>query len=126
MLLAAAETPDPVHFQQFWLIIAFLASVFSNVVVAAVVLVNRKQKREINYAFEPASKEALDQHVQETKANFQRMDQNRSEDLRASSLSRKAIYDKLDETRNDLTEKIEALPSQVIATLRNFGVIGTQ
>lgn len=124
MLLAATETPDPIHFQQFWLIIAFLASVFSNVVVAAVVLINRKQKREINYAFEPASKEALEQHVMETKQNFHRIAQDRAEDLRASSLSRKAIYDKLDQTRRDLTDKIEGVPDQVIATLRNFGVIG--
>jgi hypothetical protein len=59
----------------------------------------------------------------------------REEDTKAAGLSRKAIYEKIEEkdeamrrhiesVRVELSEKIDGTPDRIIAILRNFGVIG--
>lgn len=64
IILFAQSDPDPKAFLQFWLIIGLLATVGVNVVTLVVTLINRKQKREVNFAFEPASREEFDKHVE--------------------------------------------------------------
>jgi len=56
-----ANTPDPKLFTDLWVIAAFLLGVAVNVV--ALVMVGRKQKREVSFSFEPASKEDFDAHI---------------------------------------------------------------
>lgn len=40
-------------------------------------------------------------------------------DAKEASIHRKSIYDKVESVRRDLTDKIESVPHQVVATLRN-------
>lgn len=48
----------------------------------------------------------------------------RTEDARAASISRKAIYEEIKRTELRLSDKIDTMPDRIIATLRNFGAIG--
>jgi hypothetical protein len=63
------------------------------------------------------------------------MRQAREEDTRVAALSRKAIYERIEQkdeamrlhiedVRKELSEKIDGTPDRIIAILRNFGVIG--
>ena len=60
----AEATPEPNGFLQFWIIVGFLASVIGSVVSVVVMLANRKQKREVSFSFEPASKVEFERHVE--------------------------------------------------------------
>jgi uncharacterized membrane protein len=65
IMLAETTAPDPKAFLQFWLILGLIFSVLANIVTPVVILsgIGRKQKREVNFAVEPASKVEFDQHV---------------------------------------------------------------
>ena len=67
MILLADTTPDPKDFWQFILGIAFLCSIGAN--IAIIVSARRTQKREIAYAFTPASKEEFDKAAKENDAD---------------------------------------------------------
>lgn len=59
MMLADA-TPDANSFLQFWLILSLIFSTLTAIGTFLVMVSNRKQKREVNFAFEPASKDEFE------------------------------------------------------------------
>lgn len=82
-----------------------------------------------------AGREEFTTHKAEVKEGFQRVDRERSEDLRVAAVSRRTMYDKQDAMRKELSDrtdtvrrelgdKIEDIPDKVISTLRNAGAIG--
>lgn len=79
-------------------------------------LFSRKEKREITFEFTPASKEAFDNHV---KANREEHDQLHA---KLSGMDR-GSRDRLEKTVQDFNDKFQSLPSEIIALLRNTGVI---
>ena len=62
-MMLAQTAPDPHSFSQFWIIIAFIAAVGANLVTIVVLVSNRKQKREVSFGFEPASKTEFEKHA---------------------------------------------------------------
>jgi hypothetical protein len=60
MLLDA--TPQAGPFLELWVAVAFLAGVAANLVT--LFRVNQKQKREVSFSFEPASKMEFERHVE--------------------------------------------------------------
>jgi hypothetical protein len=56
--------PDPNHFLQFWLTIALIASVVMNLGIFFASI--RRQRREVRFEFEPASKETLEKRIRES------------------------------------------------------------
>jgi hypothetical protein len=119
-----------------WLVLVAMASIGGNVAQVFIAMSTRKrQKVEVYPAEEFVHKKLFEKHIEENNSDFRRLEEQRGTDLRDAALSRKSVYekiettrkevsDKVDATRKDLTDKIEAVPDQVIATLRNFGVIG--
>lgn len=105
MMLAETTTPDPKAFFQFWLIIGFLASIFSNLVVAAVVLMGRKQKREVSFTFDAASKEEFLKHVAD------------------NDNQRGLLHKRIDDVIDDYNAKFQSLPNEIVALLKNTGAI---
>jgi hypothetical protein len=75
-----------------------------------------KQKREITFEFTPASKEAFDNLVL---SNRQEHDQLHA---KISAIDR-GSRDRLEKTVQDFNDKLQSLPSEIIALLRNTGVI---
>jgi len=139
MTLAQA-TPDAHAFSQFWIILAFLASVASNAITAVVMISNRKQKREISFGFEPANRAECKQHIDGIESRFKRVEEKREEDLRLSAQSRKLVHQDIERIGREvsaltattasqtahlqrLDTKIDDVPERVIATLKNTGAI---
>ena len=58
----ADATPQAGPFLELWVAIAFLAGVAANLVT--LIKVNQKQKREVSFSFEPASKMEFERHVE--------------------------------------------------------------
>jgi uncharacterized membrane-anchored protein YhcB (DUF1043 family) len=131
-------TPEPNAFLQFWIIILFVAQIISLIVGIVVASANRKQRREVSFTETPASKKDFDQHVVETARNFnavrnelahdrqlnQEHASKRSETLfRKMDTTRSELDTKIEDTRRELSEKIDAMPERVIATLKNTGAI---
>lgn len=105
MIFADATPPDPNAFLQFWLIIGFLASIFSNIVVAVVVLIGRKQKREVSFTFDAASKEEFVKHVED------------------NDKQRGLLHKRIDDVIDDYNAKFQSLPNEIVALLKNTGAI---
>lgn len=126
MLLGEISTTDK------WILGCTIVMAFTSLcaLVVAIVAINKKQDVsveqpvEIQLASEFVHKSDFEKHVEDNNHSFAEAERKRSEDLRAASMSRKGVYDKIDETRAELTEKIDNLPDRVISILRNFGVIG--
>jgi len=70
MIIAAAE-PEAGAFLQFWVIIAFLAGIAANIVT--VLMVARRQKREVSFTFEPASKVEFERHIENNRQEHAQM-----------------------------------------------------
>jgi hypothetical protein len=130
--------PTPSAFWEFILIIAFLAGVVVNIVTIFVLLSNRKEKREVNFAFEPASKTEFEKHCELNRAEHSVIFSRFSGVEDSASRRGAALYEKIDNVRKELhqattdqttalTTKIEDIqadmPSRIIALLRNTGVI---
>ena len=81
MMLASAPAPDGNSFLNWWLALGLVVSVLGNIATPIIILVinARKQKREVSFTFEPASKQEFDKHVQDTKDGFDRIDRQRAE-----------------------------------------------
>lgn len=139
MFAQLQPSPDPQIAWNVITTIGVLVCILANIVA---ILGNRRaQKRQISFEFEPAGKEAFDQHVE----NFvQHVIENRVEheriraELKAdrhdnqvhASTRAAGIYKKVDEVRQELERKIESLaadvnqtPDRTVALLRNTGVI---
>lgn len=132
------STPEPNSFLQFWVIVAFLVMIGSQLVSIVVSLVNRKQQREVTFSFEPASKKEFDLFTATTNANFvqirEEMKADRRENQIHSSERGKALFNeikstrqeldvKIESTRQELGEKIDGMEARVIATLKNTNAI---
>lgn len=133
-MMFADATPDANSFLQFWLILSLIFSTLVSIGTFAVMVLNRKQKREVSFEFTPASKEEHDEHVAETKATFDAIRKELKEDrhdnqVHASTRSA-SIYKQIENTRVELEKKIQSVaddvrdtPERVIAILRNAGRI---
>src|SRR5687767_7356399 len=93
-----ATTPDPKMFTELWVIAAFLLGVAVNVV--ALVMVGRKQKREVSFSFEPASKEDFEAHI----AQNQREHENLFSKIGGVE---RGISQRLDEKLSSMQDKAE-------------------
>lgn len=137
MILAQAA-PNPSAFSEFWIIVAFLAAIAANLVTVIVLLANRKQKREVSFTEEPASKREFDAHCKVTHDNFEQvraeMKEDRQENQVHASARSQTIFNKIelirteldtkiDDTRRELTEQIRDVPERVLTTLKNTGAI---
>jgi hypothetical protein len=102
--------------------------------IAIVYSSRRTQKREVNFAFAPASKEEFDKHVEEDKAEHDRLTAELKQDrhdnqIHASQRSSK-IFDEIKNLRTDLEKKIDdankttnGMPDRIVALLKNLGFI---
>jgi hypothetical protein len=65
----------------------------------------------------------LDGHDQQIGAIRQEMKHDRETSESAARVRSAGIYNKMDDNRRELSDKIDALPAQLIAMLRNTGAI---
>ena len=110
-------TPNPNAFLQFWIIIGFIAMVIGQIVTIVVMLSNRKQKREVNFAFAPASKAEHDEHVGQTAANFLAVRTEMAADRKANEIHAsersKTMFRELKDNRERLEDQISSLDKKV-------------
>jgi hypothetical protein len=125
---------DSNHLLQFVLIIGLLASIGANLVMMFVTLSNRKQRREVSFTADYATRGELEEVKQDVEALA---DESRRENaaIRAKMESDKltiiaageqraaGLYERMDETRRELTAKIDSVPANVISTLKQTGAI---
>jgi hypothetical protein len=101
-MIFAAATPEA----------GFLLNLIVAVNVAAVFGL-KKQKREINWAFEPASKREFDEHVRASKKDFDehvRANEAAMEQItKEASARRQLIYSKIEQSEARVMQAIEAL-----------------
>lgn len=122
-MLAQLNTPTPDSYIA-WQVVLTIGVLFSiGVNVLQVVRSNRAQKRQVSFQFEPASKEAFDEHVRDTRHNFDQVRNELKEDRQANQVHASAraasLYKKIDEVRAELAAKVENMPDRIIAQLRN-------
>lgn len=151
MILADATNPDPKFFYQSWLVIAFLVSVFSNVVLAVTAIIALRKKTELEQPVRVElerefAKEAVchARHTESTQM-IEGLRRERITDAKDAAFSRKGIYKQIEEVggagtrqiealrreltqhteavRKELADKIDDLPDRMIAMLRNTGAI---
>jgi hypothetical protein len=139
MLLAQINVPAPEG--NFILQLLLAAVLIGNAVAIWLGIANGKkiQKREVSFTETPASKKEFDQFTATTNANFVQVREEmkadrhdnavhasrRSETLFAKmDITRSELDTKIEDTRRELSEKIDAMPERVIATLKNTGAIG--
>lgn len=137
--------PDPVTAWQVILTLGVLFAIGANVVV--ILRQSQIQKREVRFNIEPASKEAFDRHVEfnagEHRDIFSKIggvDRGSSQKI---SNEVTAVHNRVNsleksvgglETSAHLTHqrlasmdrKMDDLPAQIIATLKNTGAIGRE
>jgi uncharacterized membrane-anchored protein YhcB (DUF1043 family) len=129
-------TPEPNFLLQLFIALLFVGNVVA--VWLGVINGRRIQRREVSFTETPASKKDFDQHVVETARNFnavrnelahdrqanQEHASKRSETLfRKMDTTRTELDTKIEDTRRELSDKIDAMPERVITTLKNTGAI---
>jgi hypothetical protein len=121
MLILAEITvpPSPSAFWQLCLVVGLGA----NLVTILTLLANRKQRREISHAFEPASKADFADHV---KTNAQRHAQlfaavEECEKKFRHELEERArrIENRLDDHQRQIEETLRDMPNTIVAQLLN-------
>lgn len=135
MMLAQLESVPSEALKNFALII--MAGIAALYYVKEIFFGGKKQ-REVSFTETPASKREFDQFTVVTNANFvqvrDEMKQDRHENQIHSSERSKTIFNelkstrleldsKIEETRRELSEKIDGMESRVIATLKNTNAI---
>ena len=131
-------TPEPNSFLQFWIIVGFIAMVIGQVITIVVMVSNRKQKREVSFTEEAASKKEFDNFTATTNANFVAVRNEMAADRHANQIhasersktlfhkmesTRTELDTKIEDVRRNLSDKIDDMPERVIATLKNTGAI---
>jgi len=131
-------TPEANSFLQFWIIVLFVAQLISLLVGIGVAASNRKQRREVSFAEAPASKRDFEAHQAECKCKhdslWAKLNEDRHEQQIHISERNKTLYNKIEtvrleldtkmeDTRRELSDKIDAMSDRVIATLKNTGAI---
>jgi len=53
------------------------------------------------------------------KRKVEQLEVERREDARAAAISRKGVYDRIDHVRQELSDKIDTMPSQIVTQLLN-------
>jgi ABC-type protease/lipase transport system fused ATPase/permease subunit len=123
------STPEAGSFLQFWIVIGFIAVIGVNVLNFFTLLSNRKQKREVNFAFEPASKEEFDSFTATTNANFvqcrDEMKRDRENNQIHASERQKTLFKELKDTRERLEDQLADVGKKV-AGLETASGINTQ
>jgi hypothetical protein len=119
----------------FWKVLehlGLLAAIVGNISMA-IALRKRKETRRIEpQPFDvrvidsmAREKDCLSRH-DEIQREIVGMRNRRDQDMKDASLSRKAVYEQINKVRGELSDKIDTMPDRIIATLRNFGVIGKE
>lgn len=101
-MILAEVNQDPRAFFQTWMIVNSVATFVLTIITIWALTSNKKQRREVSFSFEPASKDDFEAHMDKTEQRFLQMEKQRQEDLEASSESRKIIYNKIDYLRAEL------------------------
>jgi len=108
--------------------------------IVSIVAMNKRQEVKVEqplmveFTKEFVQHVEFDQHKRDMAVGFAQRDAQRSKDLQDSTDSRRLIYDKIDETRievseqteavrRELSQKIDAIPGEIITLLRNTGAI---
>lgn len=120
-----AETqPTPEAMSQFWMIVVMIVSFASNVVliVTSIVMVssNKKQRREVTFGFEPASKADFEAHEEWNRrehenlfskiGGVERGAQSKLEDaINSGNVSREKLHERI----NDLLAAISRLQGRL-------------
>ena len=102
-----APSPTPAGFWEFWLTLAFLAGVAVNVVTLIVLLSGRKERREISWAFEPASKEDFEAHKAAFEAQREHCASRNSQIFKSIETTNARIDAAIKETQRHLEGKID-------------------
>jgi hypothetical protein len=128
MITIAQTTPDA---NTAWNVVVALFAIGSN---AATILIARaalrKQQTEVTpqplqviEAHEYVKRPEFNEHVRANDEAFKQLRAERSEDLRHSNEGRRLVYEKMDEVRKELSDKIDEVPGHVITILKNTGAI---
>lgn len=121
MLAEVTPAPDANHLLQFWLILSLTFSTLVSVGTFVVMVVNRKQKREVSFEFTPASKAEFDNHASECRLERVSLRaeikaERDANQIHASERS-KTIFNQIDKVRVELNEKTDSLRDEM---QRNF------
>ncbi|MDB6109777.1 MAG: hypothetical protein JWR69_1527 [Pedosphaera sp.] len=123
MIILADATPDPIHFYQFWLIIGLIASIGANIVIIIAFLINRKEKREVSLAFEPASEAEFQKHVQHNTDRHSQLFRGieAAEKKAARELNERALRleERMEENQNRINETLRVMPTEIVNMLKS-------
>lgn len=118
--------PEANHLLQFWLILSLTFSTLVSAATFIVMLANRKQKREVNFAVELASKAEFDRHVEKNEREHENiftklggMDRGQSSKL---SVEITAVHNRV----NGLEKSIGGLETSAELTNQRLAQIDTK
>lgn len=133
MILAQASAPGP-GTNEIWIVIGAIALVMSILGNLAQINVARRKRERVTLD-QPLdvrlikefvkAEECLARHAESTskisavQLEVHDLRKERTEDARAAAMSRKGMYDQINQVRRDLTEKIDNLPDRIVAQLLN-------
>lgn len=101
----ADASPSANAVMEFWLIVFGISGFLANCAMVAALFMRRKEKREISFEPEPASKTEFVSLRQAVAAQ-------READEKNASRSRAAMYEKMEELRKEIKEDIEHLRTE--------------
>ena len=122
MIPLLAQTDAPANLPGFWqwlLALGFLISVATNVVTIVSFSSNKKLRREVNFAFEPASKREFDEHTRWNAGDHEKLwleikavelralgnlDRKITEFMQSSDESRAKLHGRVDEILENVAE----------------------
>ncbi|MDB6108342.1 MAG: hypothetical protein JWR69_92 [Pedosphaera sp.] len=123
MILADLPAPNANAFWQGFLIIVALLGVLVNAVTIWVLLSNRKEHREVSFAFEPASKVEFKEHVKHnTDRHAQLFRSVETVERKAATELREAVRVmevRIEKNQDEVKETIRNLPMEIVAMLKN-------
>jgi hypothetical protein len=123
--------PSPAEFM-VWLactalavaIIAFIAMAFNQVAKAKDRIAGRRdgevpQPLEVRSATEFVRKHEFDRERLGISRQMEELKLQMAEQTRVSAVQRKSLYDKIDGVRKEVSDKIDAMPAQIVSQLVN-------
>jgi hypothetical protein len=123
MIIAEISNSDAIT----WGFVLLVTSIASN--IATIISIRAKQRREVNFAFTPASQEEFDEHVADTREHFAGLAQSREEDLRLNAQSRRLIHEKIERVATEvagLSKTAELQNQQLAAAINDIKIILTR
>lgn len=128
MLLAQIQSADPVHVWNFLLIIGFFLSAGAS--MTAILTSRKTQKREVSFADDFVRKSEWDVLRDADRMRTAKLESDHLASRQALSEEISAMSDRIEKLRDEfradvrrLHDRIDGLPGEVIATLRNTGAL---